>query len=106
MAEVPIMTDREVEAVYEYSDKKAINLAKTHPGQNVEVTLFFNRGNRILVIKDGNKKINEKYDLEDPKKPDDTGGVLLRFLMQEYKVTRDEAQKVLEAMPEIIEKVK
>jgi hypothetical protein len=99
MGDTWIKTDKEKEAIYEYSDATAMNIANQ---TNVDIRLFFNGGHRKITIND-NGAINT-YVLRDPKKPDDTPTRLLRFGNIEIEVAKDLELEKLFPIPVFIEK--
>lgn len=96
-----IFTDREEEAIYEYSDKGPINLAKIGAGSAV-IELFFNEGSRILKITD--EEGEKSYELAPPKKPDNTGGIHLIFQSKEFFVPETVASALETMFPDSIQK--
>lgn len=75
MPDVLVITDREKEAIYEYSTTASkVNISNQ---SNTEIEMFFNGGKRQLKITDNG--VVKSYDLVDTKKPEGTPTRLLRF---------------------------
>jgi hypothetical protein len=66
--EVKIKTDKTKEVIYEYSTASIIKNLSLEP--TISVTLSYNRGNRLIVIKKGRSE--RTINLKSPKKPEST----------------------------------
>ena len=85
MPDVWIRTDREVEAIYEYSTTATkVNISNQ---SNTEIEMFFNGGKRQLKITDNG--VTKSYDLVDTKKPEGTPTRLLRFGNQSILIDKE-----------------
>jgi hypothetical protein len=85
MAEQLIRTDREKEAIYEYSDASPINISIQ---ANVTIQIFFSGGQRRLEVTDNG--LHKQYSLTAPKKPETTPtNFILKLGAKEYEISEE-----------------